>query len=327
MTNATAYISSESITITSTSRVYDSTDFETNNLDYVKVELINGNIKTLLVKETDYTIAALDLGYKFRVRVTLVNVPTLYSEIKFSMNAPLSAPVDFVSPDVKRVDFDNMQRSVEQAAAQSATVEARVEADIDDQNKTIEEQIERIDEKLDDVQMQVDDYITHEKQPARGMRFAGYFTDKTELIAAIRAIYDADGTSLYRDKNHFAILDLGSTESIPRTNFSGNKRLYFTYPDTTADELKQLSNNDRFEVDGTIIPPFIDINGTITINYTNADPVIDVGDFTVRDQFNNPSQETAKLKNITYRSSEGDILGLTTPGDYKIYLHFEREDL
>ena len=133
MTNATAYIPTEIITITDASnRIYDSVDFETNNLDYVKVEFVRDGVANLLVRGTDYTISALDTGYKFRVRITLTNAPVLNDELRLTMNAPLSASVDFLSPDVARIDFNNMQRSVEQAAAQAATVSGSVENKITD---------------------------------------------------------------------------------------------------------------------------------------------------------------------------------------------------
>ena len=181
MTNATAYIPSEVIDTTTNNRVYDSTDFETNNLDYVKVEIVRGNTKILLVKETDYTIAALDLGYKFRVRITLTNAPQAGDTLKFSMNAPLAAPVDFVSPDVKRVDFDNMQRSVESAASQSATVEAKNREFLEDNNQNV----------LDAAIVLMDD-----KDASVLLKANGYTNDE---IAKVNKKLEAFGTGFVTD--------------------------------------------------------------------------------------------------------------------------------
>ena len=152
MTNATVYIPSEIITITDASnKVYDSVDFETNNLNFVRVALVRHGATTILVNGTDYVITAIDTGYKFRVRITLTNAPMVGDELRLTMNTPYAASVDFLSGDVARIDFDNMQRSLENAAAQTATVAGSIGDSISDGDealrKYVDEELGAIREK------------------------------------------------------------------------------------------------------------------------------------------------------------------------------------
>ena len=152
MTNATVYVPSEIITITDASnKVYDSVDFETNNLDYVRVALVRHGATSILVNGTDYVITAIDTGYKFRVRITLTNEAMVGDELRLTMNTPYAASVDFLSGDVARIDFDNMQRSLENAAAQTATVAGSIGDSISDGDealrKYVDEELGAIREK------------------------------------------------------------------------------------------------------------------------------------------------------------------------------------